>query len=213
MKKFLPYLGLLVLLSAPTVLGNLVQLSNIAAASLPAAAAGNTGGVAWDTTNARIRVSDGSFYQQAQQAGYGELFESNDVGTGITVVTAGTFVQWTTSTVGLQSGSPVMVGSTTTDDLTVGANGAGVYSVRVHASFSGNNNIVFRWALFVNGSIRSDCRTAARTSGGSGDIEGVAFSCLVSLASTNTLDLRVTSDTDAETVTVFRVNLNATRVN
>jgi len=147
------------------------------------------------------------------RASYGELFESNDDGSTVDITEAGTFVKWSTSTVGQGNGAEFAVTSAATDDITIGASGAGVYKVSAHLSFNGPNLAIFRAMVHVNGSPRADCRSAARTSGGQSDVEGINLGCLINLAVGDVVDLRITSDDANSDMTLYRANLNIIRVN
>ena len=133
---------------------------------------------------------------------YGELYEDNG-STAITVTTAGTYYQWASSTVGEYA---LVTPSATTDDITIDAGGDGIYQVSIQVSFTGENNAIVSWAAFKNGS-RLPNITCSRKLGTGTDIGVVSMTGLVDLAEGDTIDLRVTSDNDADTVTPKYANL------
>jgi hypothetical protein len=84
---------------------------------------------------------------------HGELYENNVTGgTNITVVTAGTYVQWVSSTAGDSSGANYVVADTAADDLTIGSNGAGDYKVDFKADCESAPGLCNQWLVHKNGS-------------------------------------------------------------
>jgi hypothetical protein len=148
----------------------------------------------------------------AAPASYGELYEDNDGGTGITCTNANTFYQWVTTTVGTEKGTGFVVGSTSSDDLTIGTNGAGKYKVSFSVSFDGTASKSFEWAVFKNSTeqVQINSRHEFGATVTDASISGSGF---VTLAATDTLELHVQCITDAgNSVTVYKANLNAIRV-
>lgn len=139
---------------------------------------------------------------------YGEIFESNDSGTSYALTSSG-FSVWNSGTPGRVLGEPWI--TTSGSSFIVGSSGSGIYKISAHCSFSGPNGAVFRFAVFVNGDIRNDIRSAARTSGGQSDVEGIAMSGLVQLVPGDTVSLRFSSDGN-NTLSVNRANFNLIRV-
>ena len=84
---------------------------------------------------------------------FGELYENNDTGgTDITVTTVGTYVQWVSTSVGATSGAGYVVGSATTDDLIIDADGEGDYHVSFKADCESYPGLCNMWAVFKGGS-------------------------------------------------------------
>jgi hypothetical protein len=85
---------------------------------------------------------------------HGELYENNVTGgTDITVVTAGTYVQWVSSTAGDTTGGNYIVADVGADDLTIGSLGEGDYQVSFKADSESTPGLCNQWAVFKNGSI------------------------------------------------------------
>jgi hypothetical protein len=146
-----------------------------------------------------------------QRVAYAELYEGNgDAGASELVLLTGQWSQWVDSTVGLYTGGATP--SATTDNITIGANGAGVYHVAATSSVVGPNNAIFRAAVFITGARRGDCQSAVRTTGGTEDTEGISVGCLVTLSAGDTLDLRFSSDGD-NTLVINRINFHISRIN
>ena len=143
---------------------------------------------------------------------FGELYEDNDpTGSSITITTAGTYYQWVTTTVGESAGSGLVVASATTDDLTVGASGAGKYLVVWSATISANTNATVHGAAHVGGSISSKSKSGVH-GGNAGDRTHLGGSCIATLAASDAVDLRFTSDTNGDVVVVYHANLSIHRI-
>lgn len=143
---------------------------------------------------------------------YGELWESNDSGSSISIASAGTFYRWTTTTVGVLKGAPLVLGDAATDVLTIGPNGGGVYTVNGTAVFDGGNNIDFAWAVHANGAILNNIRTASAVPSGSAERATCSASGLAVLNPGDTVDWRVTASSGGSTCVLYRANLNIVRV-
>lgn len=138
---------------------------------------------------------------------YGALYEDAGV-TGITVTTAGTYYQWTSSTVSL---STLTTPSSATDNITIGTNGEGVYliSARVSASSTAPPSNV-KMAVFVNGTRQAHITgtTEINVTGN----EDIAVSGLVLLAVGDVIDVRFTADQNGDVVTPETISIIATRL-
>lgn len=80
---------------------------------------------------------------------YGELYENGS--SSITIATAATYYQWTTTTVGITKGAGYVVGNASTDNLTIGASGGGIYSIDANSSLKSNDGRCNKMVLFKNG--------------------------------------------------------------
>ena len=140
---------------------------------------------------------------------YGNLFEDS-AGTDIILASAGTFYQWVSSTVGATSGVDYIVGSASSDNLTVGVSGAGVYIISVSVSFSGSNNSGIHGAAFLNGAEMGGIEFH-RKLGGADIGNGCALGLLI-LDAGDVIDLRFKSDTNTTTITVEHVHLTIIRI-
>lgn len=143
-------------------------------------------------------------------ASYGELYATGS-STAITITTGGDWYQWVDSTVGIEAGSGYVVGSTSTDSMTVGSSGAGDYDVDVSIAFNGSANEEFEWGVFVDDVLNTKL-TMKRKLGSTGDIGSMTLSGRVALTATDVLTLKVRSVNDAKTVTPEIVNFRITRV-
>lgn len=144
---------------------------------------------------------------------YAGIYE-NGAGSTITVTTAGTYYGWTTATAGSVVGAPFMTADTTQatgDRLVCGASGAGVYKVNLACSFSGSNNAVIECAVHKNGAELTNVEFKRKLNS-TGDIGSASACGLVTLAANDYLDVRFTSGTNGDSVTVRVVNLVAVRI-
>ena len=105
----------------------------------------------WDGTKWRPILSD-------NVPSYGELYENGT--SDITVTNGATYYQWTNSTVGITKGTGYVVGSSATDNLTIGALGAGIYSIDANSSLKSNGGRCNNMSVFVNGVLQNNlvCR-------------------------------------------------------
>jgi len=105
----------------------------------------------WDGTKWRPILSD-------NVPSYGELYENGS--SDLTITTAGTYYQWVTSTVGITKGTGYVVGSSSTDNLTIGALGAGIYSIDANSSLKSNDGRCNKMTIFKNGVLQDNlvCR-------------------------------------------------------
>jgi len=100
-------------------------------------------------------LSGSEFYHQTlsqnflAEKSYGELYE-NSAGTSINIVSAGTYYKWSSASVGVTKGSSYVVGSSATDDLTIGSLGAGTYKVSYDTSIELQENSCIAGAIFKN---------------------------------------------------------------
>ena len=140
---------------------------------------------------------------------YAELYEHSHPGNPIACAVAGTFYRWTSSTVGEAGPTDLLVPSAASDDITVGANGAGVYLMNLAMSFSASrNNVLIQGAIFLNGA-EVDKLGFHRFLSVGADIGGSPASGLLTLATGDVLDVRVNTDINNTDVNVFHANLSA----
>lgn len=160
---------------------------------------------------------DGSSWTQLGGSGSGssgddgEMYEYNASGTtsNITVTSSGSFYGWTTATEGVTSGVTFNDNSTA-DRLTVST--AGDYQVNASVSFgTSTNNTIVEAAVFKNGT-KIDYLTFRRKLS-SGDLGVAAITGIITLAASDYLDLRFTSDGNGDVVEVEIINLNINQVN
>lgn len=88
-----------------------------------------------------------------QLASYGGLYEFNaSGGTDIIIVSAGTYVQWVSTTVGVEKGVGYVVGSAANDNMVIGDLGAGPYKIEFDCVYDGEAHANISIAVFVAGS-------------------------------------------------------------
>jgi hypothetical protein len=134
-----------------------LTLADALAATLAADPGSPAEGALWyNSTDDKLRYYDGTVTQtvtkQADvEPSYGSLYEYNDTGfTDITIVSAGTYYQWVSTTVGETKGAGYVVGSASTDDLTIGTSGAGKYKIDFNTDFLSHTSDTIKWGVFVN---------------------------------------------------------------
>ena len=168
------------------------------------------GDTAYDTdNNVTLRCIGGNVYAAvAMPSAYGQLYEETPGGTNINIATGGTFVQWVSSTAGL---SNLVTLSTANDDITIDAGAGGTYLIVFQVSFTGSTNEIFHWSAFVEGAEVIRAASERRLGPGldQGSVSGLG---IVALVPTDVVDLRVTSTTNTESVTVDHVQLVVARI-
>ena len=139
---------------------------------------------------------------------YANLYEDG-AGSNITIATAGTYYKWVTSTAGLYLLNTL---STANDNITVDTGGGGVYSVSFHASVATDHNLrLAHWAVFVDGVKQPQISSEAYTTSAAQQLL-ISTTGLVTLASGQVVDLRVSGDHDGEVVTVYHAGISMNRV-
>lgn len=141
----------------------------------------------------------------------GEMYEYNTSGvtTNITVLTAGEFYGWTTATEGVTNGI-TFDSNSTSDRLTV--SNSGDYLVNASISFgTATNNRIVEGSVFKNG-VKVDFLSFRRKLS-SGDLGVAAITGIISLAATDYIDLRFTSDGTGDVIGVEIINFNISQVN
>lgn len=138
---------------------------------------------------------------------FGTLFEINEAGTTITIVTAGVFVKWITSSAGLAGPTDLVQVDVANDQFVIGANGAGDYQFIISVSFEGNTNSLKEGAIFVNG-VRQQMMEMNRHIGASMDAGAAPITGTLALVAGDIVDLRFTADGNGDTVILFHVNFH-----
>lgn len=166
------------------------------------------GEVAFDTDNGvTLRCTEvNTWTEVALPPAYGQLYEDGG-GTVITIDTGGTYVQWVSSTAGLSS---LVTLSIADDNITVDTGGEGVYLVCFQASYKGDANEIYHWAVFVENTKQDVASSEIKV--GANDISSQSGKGIVALSATDVIDLRVTSTTNDRTATVNHVQLTLTRI-
>ena len=142
---------------------------------------------------------------------HGELWESG-AGSNITVVAAGTYYKWTTSTVGTESGSRFVDCDTTSDTCVVSSTRCGgIYKAALSASLSGPANSDVHCELFVN-EVGMDKISFDRTLGVAATIGVAATSGFLTLVYGDAVSARCTSDGNGDVVTIYHMNMNIHKI-
>lgn len=141
------------------------------------------------------------------ESAYGELYQSSGTDS-IAIGTGGTFYKWTASVAGLTN---LVTADTGDDDLTIDAGGDGVYKVSAQASITGFSNAEITMAVFKNGSIAPNLQ-CGRIMEPSVLLNSFSVTGLLDLEEGDVIDLRFTSDDEFDSVTVYKANLNITRI-
>lgn len=142
---------------------------------------------------------------------YGELYEYHDrsgTPSEITITTADTYYGWVSATADNLS-NVSFTDNTTADRLTISE--AGTYFVQVAISFgTSTNGDIIDGSVFKNGSMQSDLKFRRYLS--AGDVGSASISGIISLASSDYLDLRFTSNDDGDKIEVNIINFNIVRI-
>jgi len=184
---------------------------------------GNTIGIAYGGTNATsfstgnglvyydgtrlvtTTVTAGDLYQSGLfNPTYGELYDN--VATSTISTNGSSYVKWTGSSVGECSG---VTGNTTNDNLTINSGRGGVFKVSYSVTFKVSATGDYYWTTNINGSALSKNRQ--RIYAGSTNVDyTVSSSAIVSLSSSDTIDLGCYAA--SATVTVSYANLNIVKI-
>jgi hypothetical protein len=140
---------------------------------------------------------------QVASTAFGELYEDNASGTGITITDATTDYPWVSTTVGE---SRNMTLSAATDNITIVE--AGTYFVSAQISYAGSNSTIYTWSVHKNDSPLTGFRVM-RTIGTGTDIGSASISGIITMAVDDTLNLEVQTDGASKTATVYYAQLNA----
>ena len=144
---------------------------------------------------------------------YGNLYINNEGGLGVAITTGGTYVpiNGTSWTVGTVKGANYLTGATN-GDLTCGTFGAGVYEANWQTTFGGDTNQVYHAALFKDGVIIASTTSARKLPAAPADQGSMSGFGLVTLASGNVVDLRITSVSDTTNATIYHAKVVLKRI-
>lgn len=184
--------------------------SNFAAIKAPALAADYTLTLPVDDgTSGQYLTTDGSggLSWTSPTAAYGEFTYNNETGTAVTLTSAGTYYAIPASTLVKGNVDPNGNIDSTGTDLTnnrfkVGANGAGDYEVVAQITFTGEANKEYHWIINKNGTTDDLDSRAGVNFEGTTNYGSVTLVANVTLAATDTLELRVGSENASTSVTI-----------
>jgi len=142
---------------------------------------------------------------------YGELYVSAAETVALSGVSAGTYVKFAGEnvTAGFADGTYVSADATE-DQLDVSAAGAGTYHIHGAISFSGSTGDTITAAVFVNGAEVAKTKTIRKL--GAIDVGAVAIEGIISVAASQSVDLRFKSD-NTNNISVQACNLSMMRIN
>lgn len=188
---------------------NTLSITNEAVTTLSASTINVAGTI---TVNSGIDFQNSAILNNPDTTpSYAELFEHNDSGTTITVLSSGEFYQWVSSSAGLETGTSTASTSTGNDSIIIGDDGAGVYSVSLHVDASGTANATMEASIFHNNVEQLQITIQRRISGG-GDVGASAATGYISASAGDTIDMRVSSDDNGDSINVMHVNIDAYRI-
>lgn len=146
-------------------------------------------------------------YQEVRPCG--EMWETNESGTNISIVDAGTFYGWVSAVAGFTGGGITFVENSTADRLVTGDRAAGLYRVTVSTSFSGSANSEIEGSIFQNGveltKMHFDMKLGAL------DLKSASMTGMIEVEEGDYIDLRFKSDNAPMTLSLIHVNVNMSR--
>jgi len=141
-------------------------------------------------------------------ATYAHLFQSNDTGVVLDVITKDVWVKWITSVLGPISGD--ITASTANDNITVQTGGDGNYEIQYSATIQSQTNNNIQAGVFLNDTLVSRTKAEIDIDNAS-SVYTVNFSCLCPLVDTDVVDLRFRNTSANNDITIFNVCLYATK--
>lgn len=147
-----------------------------------------------------------------QESVYAELYEDTAGGTVITVTTAATYYGWTTGNKGLVSGRMFQdTANATADRLQVQGQGKGVYRLSAVVTAKGVNNGLTNMAVHKNSALQTNLKAYVEF-GAAAVATTYTVQGLIELSDGEYIDLRFTSNTNADTITLYTANLTLVRI-
>ena len=147
---------------------------------------------------------------------YGQIVEDNDTGTTLTVATAGTWYPWISAEAGEGTGSVGgdLVTTTTGNPSSVitGSRGEGAYRVNYHISLDGPGSAVVEVAVFKNGTKMNNTQTHIKIDTAGRAEFTLSASSVTQTNANTTFDLRLTSDSNADDLTIYHAYLGIQRI-
>lgn len=140
---------------------------------------------------------------------YGEMWYYNDTGTELNFASAGTFYNIFMPNATHLNGFTYQGGFLQTSNLT--AQYGGMYKASFDAIGDGQNNHIYKTALFVNGVIEPSCRHEHKMAAG-GDIVTHGSTCLVELDAGDVVDVRTADIGNTGTGNYYGADLNLVRI-
>jgi hypothetical protein len=138
---------------------------------------------------------------------YASLSEVNPAGTPLVLGAPGVYSKWVSSALSFAGPLDLVLPAIATDDITVEANGAGIYYVTFTMSYGADKvAAVIRATVHVNGAAENVITTLGTVSNVN-DIESGAGIGFLSLAVGDTVDLRINSTINNTTIDIYYVSL------
>lgn len=191
--------GITLCLLGAVTLTTVEVLDEIAA---PSASAASTAKLYADSTSHTLKLSlnTGSFFDVLTSDSYTACALYTNASATVTVTTAGTYYPWTTTTAGVQHGNCSVSSNTIVVSKTA------TYEVFNAGSVQRPASAIVDSSVFVNGSEAVQCHWDSQQSGTGRNDHGGA-PCLLSLTANDALDLRYTSNTNGDVLTVRHAQL------
>ena len=168
------------------------------------------------TLEGTAKHSDGSLGDVGIRPSFGKIFEENEAGSTITVVTAGTYYPWITSETGMGTGSTggdtITTSTGNPSSITIETKGEGFYFVAWHAGLEIEANSTVEGAVFKDTSRVLPLSNHIESTAGTTSSKPISASSIVYLIDGEVLTLQFTSDTDGDDVIVTHAALNAFRL-
>lgn len=160
-----------------------------------------------------VTVTDNTAVRQTLvEAAFGYLYENNESGTIITITTAGDYEGWVSATSGGSKLLTLDTSSATADSMTVDTGGAGDYKISFNLAAEASAAVsTLHVAVFLNGTITSILSAHTRIL--SNDGVTITGDGILTLSSTDVIDLRLTSDSNGDDISVKHCSLTAHRIN
>jgi hypothetical protein len=140
---------------------------------------------------------------------FGEIGVTDNA-TAITLTTAGTYYAFELGAVNYGESSGAGYVTTTTNTITVGAHGGGLYRCDFHVCFSGSANTTITTVLRLNGAL-TKVRIVDKLNA-SGDVGSKSKAGYLRLVSGDALDLAFSADADSKEVTPCQCCLSIQRM-
>lgn len=146
---------------------------------------------------------------------YADVYLNSESGTSINLDSAGTYYDWTSSSVGVESGFPYATGGTV-GAIGSGSHGAGDYRVSWHASVRAGNFGTQSATIDVRPSVSAvalgACQNDATLAANQTSRTALAGSCFVSLVAGDVITLAFSSNANSSVLSLHHVNLNVERL-
>jgi hypothetical protein len=136
------------------------------------------------------------------------MYEDNDSGTSITVVTGGTYYGWITAAGGPEDGI-TFSSDATADRLTVTTGGK--YRIMANAAYDAGNSDQTKASIFLDGVEQSDLQWH-RTMGAAAAVGSAGCNGILTMTANQYIDLRFTSNTNSDVINLYHVQVSIKKI-